>query len=129
MSELGEQTVVSWRPRPQPQRVVRVELEGEVGREASEDVAGVLSRLFDAGERRVVIDWSEVSHFDYRGVRPMMAVVERFRERGGDVRLAGLSPYLFAIFQSAGADGVFDCFASAEDAVGSYERAADVLVG
>ena len=31
-------------------------------------------------------------------------------EQGGDVKLAGLSPYLFAIFRSAGADDAFDYF-------------------
>jgi anti-anti-sigma regulatory factor len=70
----------------------------------------------------VVIDLSGVTHFDYRGVRPLMRRADVFRELGGDVRLAGLSAYLFAIFRSAGADNAFDYFATVEDAVASFNR-------
>ena len=103
-------------------KVMRMVLEGELNREELADVGEMLFRLSTQGVVNLVIDLSEVTHFDYRGVRPLMRRADVFRELGGDVRLAGLSPYLFAIFRSAGAHDAFDYFASVEDAVASFNR-------
>lgn len=103
-------------------KVMRVVLEGEISRDELGDIGDMLFRLSTSGVTNVVIDLSGVTHFDYRGVRPLMRRADVFRELGGDVRLAGLSAYLFAIFRSAGADDAFDYFASVEDAVASFNR-------
>ncbi len=129
MSELAPQEVVVKGPSKAAQRVMRVVLSGEIGHEAFADVPAMLERLLRTGVLQVVIDCSEVSHFDYRGVRPLLRRAEAFREQGGDVRLAGLSPYLFAIFRSAGADDAFDYFASVDDAVASFNRGIFVFGG
>jgi len=123
MSSLaGQEGVTPKAPTKVAQRVMRLVLEGEIGQEAVADVSAMIERLPASGVLQVVIDCSEVSHFDYRGVRPLLRRVEALREQGGDVRLAGLSPYVFAIFRSAGADGAFDYFASVDDAVASFTR-------
>ena len=128
MTELAPQDLVDslMPPRPGspggPPRVMRVVLEGELGKAEHLDLSRLLFRLTQAHVHRVVLDLSGVSHFDYRGVRPLIRRAEVFRELGGDVRLCGLSPYLFAIFQSAGASEAFDYYATQEDAVASFER-------
>jgi anti-anti-sigma factor len=103
-------------------KVMRMVLEGEISRDELTDIGEMLFRMTSNGVLNVVIDLSGVTHFDYRGVRPLMRRADVFRELGGDVKLAGLSPYLFAIFRSAGADDAFDYFASVEDAVASFNR-------
>jgi anti-anti-sigma factor len=127
MSELAAEDIVET-PRGRGmssgrERVMRVVLEGELGRDEHLDISRLLFRLTDDHVHRVVLDFAQVSHFDYRGVRPLMRRAEVFRELGGDLKLSGLSPYLFAIFRSAGASGAFDFFATLEDAAASFERA------
>lgn len=122
MSELAsavyEETTAAMAP---PSTMV---LEGEISAADMVDIGGMLDRLVQRGVRNVVIDLSEVSHFDFRGVRPLMAKATAFRLAGGDLKLAGLSPYLHAIFRSAGAHGAFDYFARVEEAALAFERAA-----
>lgn len=103
-------------------KVMRVVLEGEISRDELPDVSEMLTRMTGNGVLNVVLDLSDVSHFDYRGVRPLMETADHFRRLGGDLKLAGLSAYLFAIFRSAGADTEFDYFATVEDAVASFNR-------
>jgi anti-anti-sigma factor len=110
------------RERPQASKVMRLVLEGEISRDELTDVTDMLFRFTSNSVVNVVIDLTGVTHFDYRGVRPLMRHADVFRELGGDLLLAGLSPYLFAIFRSAGADTAFDYFASVEDAVASFNR-------
>jgi len=130
VSELVEPQVVEQARRAMAtSRVMTMVLEGEIGLNEMADVTAMLSRLQKNGVTRVVVDFSEVSHLDYRGVRPLMRHADVFREKGGDLRLAGLSPYLHAIFRSAGAHEAFDCFADVSDACRSFERDVSTQAG
>ncbi len=92
-------------------------LEGEINGLEMGDIAEMIFQLSADGVTQLVIDMSGVTHFDFRGVKPLMRRADVFRELGGDIKLAGLSPYVHAIFRSAGANDAFDYFATPEDAV------------
>jgi anti-anti-sigma factor len=101
-------------------RVETLMLEGELDVAALEQVCGELARKLQLGVRQVVVDFSEVAHLDYRGVRPLMARAEGFRRAGGDVKLSGLSPYLAAIFRAAGAHDRFEVYPHMNDARAAF---------
>ncbi len=71
----------------------------------------------------MVLDFCEVPHLDYRGVRPLMGRVAAFRKAGGDVKLSGLSPYLAAIFRAAGAYNAFEFYPHMNDARAAFALA------
>jgi anti-sigma B factor antagonist len=101
-------------------RVETLMLEGELDVAALEQVCEELARKLQLGVRQVVVDFSEVAHLDYRGVRPLMARAEGFRRAGGDIKLSGLSPYLAAIFRAAGAHDRFEVYPHMNDARGAF---------
>ncbi len=105
-------------------RVMTMVLEGELDRDELADVCRMLRRLGDDGHPDVVVNFEGVRHVDYRGVNALVRQAEELRAQGGDLKLAGLSPYLHAIFRSAGAHDAFDYFAEADEAVRSFERGA-----
>jgi len=123
VSELANQEVVKQQSNvaTATSRVMTMVLEGELDRADVQDVLDMVARVTDRTVE-VVIDFSDVTHFDYRGVKPLVRRAEVLRELGGDIKLAGLSPYLHAIFRSAGAHDAFDYFAQSADAVRSFER-------
>jgi anti-sigma B factor antagonist len=98
------------------ERVETLFLEGELGERELAQVCEELTRRLQRGVRQLVLDFTEVPHLDYRGVRPLVARAEGFRRAGGDIKLAGLSPYLSAIFRAAGAHGVFEMYPHMNDA-------------
>lgn len=104
-------------------RVVTFALEGEICTNEIAEVLEMLSRYTQRGVRNVVLDFSDVCHLDYRGVRPLMARAADLRKQGGDIKVCGLSPYLSAIFRSAGAHESFDYFAAAPEARSAFDRA------
>ena len=53
-------------------------------------------------------------------VEQAVARAELFRKAGGDIKLSGLSPYLHAIFRSAGGAGAFDFYAERQHAVSAF---------
>jgi anti-anti-sigma factor len=109
--------------RAASQRVETLMLEGELTSEDMAQVCEELARRMQRGLRHVVLDFSEVSHLDYRGVRPLMARTELVRRAGGDVKLSGLSPYLAAIFRAAGAHDAFESYPHMHDARAAFALA------
>jgi anti-anti-sigma factor len=105
--EVVEKDIVQ--PRHNP-RELTLFLEGELGSRALRALGEQLLRLTQKGVRNVVIDLSDVSHLDYRGLRPLMERAGQLRLLGGDVKLTGLSPYLATILRVAGAHTVFECY-------------------
>ncbi|XXF76464.1 STAS domain-containing protein [Myxococcaceae bacterium GXIMD 01537] len=101
-------------------RVESLLLEGELSSEDLARVCDELAQRLGRGLRQVVLDFSEVAHLDYRGVRPLMARAEAFRRTGGDIKLAGLSPYLSAIFRAAGAYDAFEFYPHMNDARAAF---------
>jgi anti-sigma B factor antagonist len=97
-------------------------LEGEIGKDELPDLGAMLFRIAARGVTKVVIDFTGVTHFDFRGVKPLIERAELFREAGGDLKLSGLSAYLHAIFRSGGGAGAFDLFASRRDAEAAFDR-------
>ena len=104
-------------------RTMTMVLEGEINGVEMGDIAEMIFQLSADGVTQLVMDFSGVTHFDFRGVKPLMRRADVFRELGGDIKLAGLSPYVHAIFRSAGANDAFDYFATAEDAVAFVAQA------
>ncbi len=101
-------------------RVETLLLEGELGAAELGQVCEELARKLQLGVRQVVVDFGEVAHLDYRGVRPLMVRAESFRRAGGDIKLSGLSPYLAAIFRAAGAHDRFEMYPHMNDARAAF---------
>jgi len=53
-------------------------LEGEIGQTEWADISAQLFRYANRRVRHVVIDFTDVSHLDYRVVRPLIAGPTRF---------------------------------------------------
>jgi anti-sigma B factor antagonist len=123
VSELANQAVTKQlNHATETSRIMTMVLEGELDRADVQDITDMLARKTLESVIEIVIDFTDVTHFDYRGVKPLVRRAETLRELGGDIKLAGLSPYLHAIFRSAGAHDSFDYFSMPEEAVRSFDR-------
>lgn len=126
---LTPQTFLADQVLKMPARTMTMVLEGEIGQDDLVDIIDMLERLAGQGAVRIVVDMTDVSHFDYRGVWALRRKAEVLRQLGGDMKLAGLSPYLHAIFRSTGANDAFDYFATPADALSTFDRAVFVHGG
>ena len=101
-------------------RVETLMLEGELSEQDLLQLCDDLTRKLHRGVRQVVLDFADVGHLNYRGVKPLMARAEAFRRTGGDLKLSGLSPYLAAIFRAAGAHDRFEMYPHMNDARAAF---------
>ncbi len=105
------------------ERVETLMLEGELSEQDLLQLCEELTRKMQRGVRQVVLDFGDVGHLNYRGVKPLMARAEAFRRTGGDLKLSGLSPYLAAIFRAAGAHDRFEMYPHMNDARAAFALA------
>lgn len=128
MSELATMEAVrsalpgSGKPVARPKAMTMV-IEGEIGQAEMIEIGDMLTRLSLDGVTDLVVDLRGVTHLDYRGVPVLVGGAEAFRALGGDVKVAGLTSYLFTIFQAAGAHDAFDFFADVSDAQRAFRDA------
>ena len=68
----------------------------------------------------VVLDCSQLNTVDGPRIYFLLCCLEEALKRNGDVRLAGLTAQAKTMFEAAGADRIFQIFASNADAIGSF---------
>jgi len=82
-------------------------LEGEIGRDEMKAMAEAFARLTMRGIFEFVVDFSEVTHVDYRGLHALVHFSHALRKLGGEMKVCGLSSYIYAIFCATGAQEAF----------------------
>jgi hypothetical protein len=90
--------------------------EGSLTREELLRLAESLGQL-PAGARSVLLDWLDVTHLDFRGLRPLVDRLSALALRGVVIRVQGLDPYLFSILRLSAGDEEIESF------LGDAERA------
>jgi anti-sigma B factor antagonist len=70
----------------------------------------------ETGSRHVLLDLSRVNYIDSTRLGEIIAAHVTVTRRGGRLRLVGTPDRISELLQIAGLDGVFERFATAEDA-------------
>lgn len=102
---------------------VIVEVEGEFAERVAEEFNGIVGGLLDGGRVRVVLNLRRAQWTSLKALKWLVGHVRRFRARNGDLKLAGLNPYLANLLELTGTLTLFDVYPSVEDAVASYAPA------
>ena len=90
--------------------VAILRLEGEMSREDMKAAMEAFARLLGRGIFEFIVDFSEVSHVDYRGLQSLVPFAQSLKKLGGELKVCGLSPYIYAIFCSAGIQEAFQYY-------------------
>lgn len=97
--------------------LVVAEVAGEIDLRTAETLRNRLLGLSEAGFGRIVVDFAQVRFCDASGLGTLVAVRNRLREKGGDLRLARVRPAQRRIFDITGLDRLFALHDSVEEAV------------
>lgn len=76
----------------------------------------LMDRL-SGGDRRFVVDFEETSYIDSSGLGVLVSMSKRVREKGGEMRLAGLNEDLHALFELTRLDTLFQIYDDREAAL------------
>ncbi len=90
---------------------------GEIDVHTSGELRTILFALVDDGHAQLVVDFSGVRFCDAAGLGVLVAVNNRVRESGGEVRLTGVAPTQRRILEITRLDQVFRPYDSVDDAL------------
>lgn len=78
-----------------------------------------------AGHLRLVADCRNLNYISSAGLGVFMSFIEEIREKGGDIKLAGITPKVYQVFEVLGFNELFDIVDSVEAAVALFDKGFD----
>ena len=79
----------------------------------------------EAGRFKIVVDYPHLTYISSAGLGVFMGFVEDVRENGGDIKICGLVPKVFQVFELLGFQELYHIVESRSDAI---QKFADVPV-
>jgi anti-sigma B factor antagonist len=96
-----------------------IRLEGFVDAHTAPQFEQAVQSVIDEGQHRIVVDCEMLSYISSAGLGVFMGFIEEVRERGGDIKICGLSPTAKQPFEILGFESLYDFCA---DVAGAKER-------
>ena len=78
-----------------------------------------------AGRVRIVADCRNLSYISSAGLGVFMSFIEEIREKGGDIKLAGIAPKVYQVFEVLGFHELFDIVADVPAALALFSGSAE----
>lgn len=75
---------------------------GEINEGEFETLEEKMKNMIESGEFNIIIDFSRVTHINYKVVGWLIDYQKKFKEFGGDIKLVNVSPYLLNILRLYG---------------------------
>lgn len=84
--------------------------DGGINRGTAAQLIESVGKLVDAGVRRIIIDFSKVDLITSTGISTLLLLNRSMRNRGADVKLAGLRGMVAQVLQLTRLDKVFELY-------------------
>jgi len=96
--------------------VLTLTLKGRLDADGTDKVAGLLAGYIDRGERRLVLDISQVDYISSVGLRALMLAAKRLGPLGGKMVLCAPQAPVRHLLEVAGFTSMFSIAASRDEA-------------
>ena len=93
---------------------------GRLDAYASNEVEKKLDSLINAARVRLVVSFDKLEYISSSGLRVLLAVLKKVRKQQGDIKLAGMRPYIKEVFDIAGFAPLFNIFDNEDTAASSF---------
>ncbi len=100
--------------------VAVIQVEGQLIVGNRQDLKELVQRALDAGERRILIDFSRTGYIDSSGLGALVSTSKKIREAGGELRLSGLNEDLRSLFELTKLDTLFAIAETPQQALASF---------
>lgn len=98
-------------------------LEGYLDAHTAPEFEKSVQTEFEAGRVRLVVECSRLSYISSAGLGVFMSFIEEIREAGGDIKICGLAPKVFQVFDILGFSALFDIVPDLPSAVQRFQDA------
>lgn len=102
------------------QHATVVVIAGSVDGLTADTLLGALQDCVEDGHTRLVADLQQVEYTSSAGLRALLATVKHARQRGGDLRLARMTPPVRKVLELSGFTTILKCYDDVDSAADSF---------
>jgi len=95
-------------------------LKGELDAHTAAELEAAFRKCLEDGHTRIVVNGGDLQYISSAGLGVFMAYIEEIREQGGDLKIAGLQPRVYNVFDLLGFPVLFDITGTEEEAVARF---------
>jgi len=108
-------------PRRPIQDISVIDVAGDIDFREMNRIREMIGGLIEKERTKVVLNLKSVDHINYLSIGVLLERLKVLRTLNGDLKLAGMSPFLRDIFKVVGMDRFFEEYTSLEDAIESFD--------
>lgn len=99
-----------------------LDLKGELDAHTASELEAALQKCLDEEDYAIVVNGESLTYISSAGLGVFMAHIEEVREHDGDIKIAGLQPKVYNVFDLLGFPMLFDIVESEEEALEKFEE-------
>lgn len=99
-----------------------VYLKGFLDAHTAPSLENTFANLVEQGKYKIVVDFKDLTYISSAGLGVFMAFIEKIRDNGGDIKLAGMSDKVFNIFDLLGFPLLYEIFKTEDEAVSKFKE-------
>lgn len=107
--------------------IMIVELGGHVDQSNSYQLQKMFDNIIESGCFKVIVDFGQLFYMSSAGWGVFVGEIKRFRENGGDIKLANMNPEIYDVYQMLEFYHILDDYLTVEDAAASFKKAEEEL--
>ena len=100
-------------------------LDGFLDAHTAPQFENAISDEVAAGHLRLIADCRNLSYISSAGLGVFMSFIEEIREKGGDIKLSGITPKVYQVFEVLGFHELFDIVDGVEAALALFAKGAE----
>jgi anti-sigma B factor antagonist len=93
-----------------------IELKGYLDAHTAPRLEETFTEMIEAGNTNLIVDFEDLEYISSAGLGVFMAFIEDVRECKGDIKLAGMSPKVYNVFDLLGFPMLYDICGSPSEA-------------
>ncbi len=97
-----------------------LDLTGELDAHTAAEFEAALQKCVTEGDCKLVVQGKDLQYISSAGLGVFMAFIEPVRDGGGDIKVAGLQPRVFTVFDLLGFPLLFDILDTEDEAVARF---------
>lgn len=114
--------VVSVVSAKEPSDVTVLKVSGYLDTTTASELESALNGLLKKGCSKIVVDLSGVTYISSAGWGIFIGEIKEIRNRGGDLKLAGMVGDVFEVFQLLEFQTILEAYPSAEEAIDAFAK-------
>ncbi|MBY0505632.1 MAG: STAS domain-containing protein [Bryobacteraceae bacterium] len=108
--------------RTEKDGVVLLALDGYLDAHTAPQFEKAIQEEHTAGRNRIAVDCQKLTYISSAGLGVFMSFIEEIRAAGGDIKLAGVVPKVYQVFEVLGFPALFDMVSTVDDAMSHFAQ-------